>query len=69
MLDDQFHLRATPPEHCYDLVYRHELDVAADGRRLMMGSTTGNLWASGDGGDSWQRLSAHLPPVAAVRFG
>jgi hypothetical protein len=58
-----------PPRDCYDLVYRHGLDVAGDGRTLMMGSTTGNLWASADGGDSWATVSAHLPPIAAVRFG
>jgi hypothetical protein len=26
------------------------------------------LWISEDGGDSWQSLSSHLPPVYAVRF-
>jgi hypothetical protein len=35
----------------------------------MMGSTTGGLWASGDGGDSWQSVPARLPPIYAVRFG
>ncbi|MCW5632841.1 MAG: exo-alpha-sialidase [Rubrivivax sp.] len=58
-----------PQKDCYDLVYRHGLDVAADGRSLMMGSTTGNLWASGDAGDSWSVVSSNLPPIAAVRFG
>ena len=58
-----------PQQDCYDLVYRHGLDVAADGRALMMGSTTGNLWASGDAGDRWRLVSQHLPPIAAVRLG
>jgi hypothetical protein len=58
-----------PQAHCYDLVYRHGLDVSADGRGLVMGSTTGGLWTSADGGDSWQALPARLPPVYAVRFG
>lgn len=58
-----------PQQDCYDLVYRHGLDVAGDGRTLVMGSTTGNLWASADGGDHWQAVSSHLPPVAAVRIG
>ena len=35
-----------PQQHCYDLVYRHGLAVAPDGRTLLMGSTTGSLWAS-----------------------
>lgn len=63
-------LRAGLPQaDCYDLVYRHGLDVGRDGRDLLMGSTTGNLWSSDDGGDRWTMLSAHLPPIYAVRFG
>ena len=58
-----------PQTHCYDLVYRHGLAVADDGRTLMMGSTTGGLWASADAGDSWQTVSTNLPPIYAVRFG
>jgi hypothetical protein len=34
-----------------------------------MGSTTGGLWTSADGGDSWAALDARLSPVAAVRVG
>jgi hypothetical protein len=58
-----------PQSDCYDLIYRHGLEVAADGRSLLMGSTTGNLWASDDGGERWRSVSTHLPPIAAVRFG
>ncbi len=58
-----------PQQHCYDLIYRHGLAVGADGQSLLMGSTTGSLWASGDGGDSWQTVSNHLPPIYALRFG
>ncbi len=58
-----------PQQHAYDLVYRHGLDVAEDGRSLLMGSTTGGLWASDDGGDHWQAVNLNLPPVYAVRFG
>ncbi len=57
-----------PQSGCYDLVYRHGLAVADDGRTLLMGSTTGGLWASDDGGDAWHTVSAHLPPIHAVRF-
>ena len=60
--------RGLPQEHAYDLVYRHGLDVDADGRRLAMGSTTGALWISEDQGDRWECLSTHLPPIYAVRF-
>lgn len=63
-------LRAGLPQSgCYDLVYRHGLAVAPGGRHLMMGSTTGGLWASVDGGESWQAVSNLLPPIYAVRFG
>jgi photosystem II stability/assembly factor-like uncharacterized protein len=57
-----------PDEPCYDLIYRHGLDVDASGERLVFGSTTGSLWFSEDGGDSWETLSHHLPPVFIVRF-
>lgn len=58
-----------PQQHCYDLVFRHGLAVDDRGEQLLMGSTTGGLWASGDAGDSWQAVSAHLPPIYALRFG
>ena len=38
------------------------------GNRLAMGSTTGSVWTSDDGGDSWHTVSSNLPPVYAVRF-
>jgi photosystem II stability/assembly factor-like uncharacterized protein len=58
-----------PQHHCYDLVYRHGMAVADDGCTLLIGSTTGSLWGSADGGDHWQTLSTQLPPIYAVRFG
>jgi hypothetical protein len=45
------------------------LDVDASGKRLILGSTTGGLWLSEDRGERWQCISAHLPPIYAVRFG
>jgi hypothetical protein len=57
-----------PQNHCYDLVYRHGLAVADDGRTLLMASTTGGCWLSGDGGEHWQTISTSLPPAYAVRF-
>ena len=57
-----------PQEHAYDLVYRHALDVDSTGQRLAFGSTTGGLWTSEDGGERWQEISAHLPPVYCVKF-
>ncbi|UQA54633.1 WD40/YVTN/BNR-like repeat-containing protein [Polyangium aurulentum] len=57
-----------PQEHAYDIVYRHALDVDGTGDVLACGSSTGALWISEDGGDRWQEISAHLPPIYAVRF-
>ena len=60
--------RGLPADGSYDLVYRHALAVDAGGSRLAMGSTTGNVWTSEDGGESWTQLSAFLPPIAQVSF-
>ncbi|MFG0329872.1 MAG: WD40/YVTN/BNR-like repeat-containing protein [Phycisphaerales bacterium] len=57
-----------PQKHAYDLVFRHALIVDESGDRLAFGSTTGSLWTSDNGGDSWSLVSAHLPPVYAMRF-
>jgi len=57
-----------PQRHAYDLVYRHGLDIDADGATLAFGSTTGNLWLSEDQGDHWHQLSSSLPPIYCVRF-
>jgi len=57
-----------PQRDAYDLVYRHGLDVDDSGERLAMGSTTGALWVSENGGDAWQLTNAHLPPIYAVRL-
>ena len=47
-----------PQSQDYDLMYRHGLAVGADGRSLIMGSTTGQVWTSEDGGDHWSALGA-----------
>lgn len=57
-----------PQEHAYDLVFRHGLDVDFSGDQLAFGSTTGGLWTSADGGDSWSEATHTLPPVYCVRF-
>ncbi len=57
-----------PKAPAYDLVYRHGLDVDAGGQRLAMGSTTGGLWISEDGGNVWHENDARLPPIYAVKF-
>jgi photosystem II stability/assembly factor-like uncharacterized protein len=60
--------RGLPQEHAYDLVLRHALDVDATGERLAFGSTTGSLWLSEDGGEQWNTVGEHLPPIYAVRW-
>lgn len=57
-----------PEGPAFDLVYRHGLDVDASGEHLLMGSTTGSLWWSANAGDTWELVSAHLPPIHSVRF-
>jgi hypothetical protein len=57
-----------PQRHAYDLVWRHALAVDDSGELVAFGSTSGGLWISEDGGDSWAPLDARLPPIAVVRF-
>lgn len=57
-----------PQNQCYDLVYRHGLAVSGDGNSLLMTSTTGGVWMSGNAGDSWQTISTTMPPIYAVCF-
>jgi hypothetical protein len=58
-----------PRRQAWDLVYRHGLAVDHTGDRLAMGSTTGGLWVSVNGGDNWQGIAVRLPPVYAVTWG
>lgn len=57
-----------PSNASYDLVFRHALDVDSSGQKLLMGSTTGNLWFSDNQGSNWQCLTNYLPPVYAIKF-
>lgn len=55
-----------PQENAYDIVYRHGLDVSGDS--LCFGTTTGNVYASDDRGESWHCVGNNFPPVHSVRF-
>lgn len=57
-----------PQEHAYDLVFRHALCVDSTGNWVAFGSTTGNLFVSSNGGDSWTVARQHLPPIYSVRI-
>jgi hypothetical protein len=59
--------KGLPDSFAYDLVFRHALALGPDGT-LAFGSTTGNVFASRDRGDSWHVVSNYLPPVHAVTF-
>jgi photosystem II stability/assembly factor-like uncharacterized protein len=55
-----------PQQHAYDVVYRHALDARGD--RVCFGSTTGNVYVSEDGGESWRCVGNNFPPVHSARF-
>jgi photosystem II stability/assembly factor-like uncharacterized protein len=57
-----------PQSGSFDLIYRHGLDVDASGTHLALGSTTGGLWISGDGGEQLAEVTHYLPPIACVRW-
>lgn len=57
-----------PQENAYDIIFRHCLVVDETGDRLAMGSSTGGLWTSDNGGDSWDCVSNVLPQIYCVRF-
>ncbi len=57
-----------PPAPAYDIVFRHCIEVDETGECLAMGSSTGGLWISENGGEQWQLVSAHLPQIYCLRF-
>jgi photosystem II stability/assembly factor-like uncharacterized protein len=60
------HRRGLPQECACDVVYRHAL--ANKEGVVAFGSTTGNLYVSEDGGESWTTVANNLPPIYSVRF-
>lgn len=57
-----------PEAKAYDLIYRHGLAIDRSGDRLAIGSTTGGVWTTDNGGDHWYALPERLPPIAALTF-
>jgi hypothetical protein len=39
---------------------------AATPMGLYLGTTSGEVWASGDEGESWRQIAAHLPEIYSV---
>jgi hypothetical protein len=60
--------KGLPQKNAYDLVFRHGLALDETGKKLAMGSTTGNVWVSENSGDAWKLVSGTLPPVHALRW-
>ena len=54
-----------PQQGCFDITYRHAL--VKSGESLLFGTTTGNLFHSSDGGESWETVSNYLPMVHALQ--
>ncbi len=57
-----------PQTPAYHIVFRHAFAIDSTGERLAMGSSTGGLWISENGGDSWELISNDLPMVYCIRF-
>jgi photosystem II stability/assembly factor-like uncharacterized protein len=55
-----------PQGTAFDITYRHAL--ALQGEELVFGTTTGNLYHSGNSGEAWTTLSTNLPMVHSVEF-
>lgn len=57
-----------PAEHSYEIVFRHAMDIDLSGERLVIGSSTGGLWISENGGDRWDCITHTLAPIYCVQF-
>jgi photosystem II stability/assembly factor-like uncharacterized protein len=56
-----------PGPHDYQSVYREGLDTdGADPEGVYVGTSNGEVYASIDRGDHWQRLPGTLPPILSV---
>jgi hypothetical protein len=56
-----------PGPHDYQSVYREGLDTdGLDPEGVYVGTTNGEVYASANGGDHWQRLPGTLPPILSV---
>ena len=58
-----------PAPHAYLTVLRQAFDRAGEGDALELyfGATSGDVFGSGDAGETWCTAAAHLPPVYSVR--
>lgn len=58
-----------PQQDAHLTVLRHAFDRRGEGAALELyfGTTSGDVFGSGDAGASWFRAATHLPPVYSVR--
>ncbi len=59
--------KGLPQQDCYVNVLRDAMAVdQLDSCGVYFGTTGGQVYCSPDGGDSWQTIASHLPPVLSV---
>ena len=59
--------RGLPQSDCYVNILRDAMSVdSLDSCGVYFGTTGGQVYASADGGDSWQAIAEHLPAVLSV---
>ncbi len=59
--------KGLPQEHCYVNVLRDAMAIdTLDECGVYVGTTGGQVYASADGGDSWEAIVRDLPPVLSV---
>lgn len=59
-----------PGQNAWYTVFRQAMTGDEDPRRtgIYFGTTSGDVWASTDGGDSWRRIAEGLPRIQSLRF-
>jgi photosystem II stability/assembly factor-like uncharacterized protein len=59
--------RGLPQENVYAQVLRHSATTdSCDDAGVYVGTTSGEIYHSRDGGDSWALLQAHLSPILSL---
>lgn len=59
--------RGLPQEHAYVSILREAMDTdGLDPCGVYFGTSSGHLFASRDGGDSWELIAGYLPKILSV---
>lgn len=59
--------RGLPVSNAWFTVYRQAMTLGAT-ESLYFGTTSGEVWASEDGGENWRQLAAHLPRIQSLEW-